>query len=135
VYEFNAVSLSEKITIRVSYDEKEDLSKQAEELKIKLSKYLRLKLITLAVPVQTQVVSVDWDKYNHLSEINYQLKQIGVNINQLAHNANRNWQIGIPTQIEINKLNELSDVIEQLKSEITDMCINIEVATGTRSKS
>jgi hypothetical protein len=95
LYEFNAVSLSEKITIRVSYDEKEDLSKQAEALKIKLSKYLRLKLITLAVPVQTQVVSVDWDKYNHLSEINYQLKQIGININQLAHNANRNWQIGL----------------------------------------
>jgi hypothetical protein len=115
------MKLESSITIRVTEEEKDELLKQADQWKIKLSKYLRLKLVSTRLPRNTQVVSIDWEKYNQLGEISFQLRKIGTNINQLAHSANLSIQMGDPMDLEFKKLIEISENIEQTEKILTDI--------------
>ncbi|MCA6575718.1 MAG: plasmid mobilization relaxosome protein MobC [Pseudanabaena sp. M38BS1SP1A06MG] len=125
------MTLDERITIRISKEEKDILQQKADGLNLKLNKLARLKLIHVDVDQTHEIISINWKYYKQLNKIDFQLKKIGTNINQLAHNANLSMQMGSPMETEINKLNELSAVLEETKSVITDACSHIKSIAGT----
>jgi hypothetical protein len=125
------MTLDERITIRISKEEKDILQQKADGLNLKLNKLARLKLIHVDVDQTHETISINWKYYKQLNKIDFQLKKIGTNINQLAHNANLSMQMGSPMEAEIKKLNELSAVLEETKSLITDACSHIKSIAGT----
>jgi len=125
------MSLDAIITIRLSNEEKEILQQKADALGLKLNKLARLKLINVDVVKTNKIVSVNWEYYEQLGKINFQLGKIGTNINQLAHNANLSMQMGSPMRAEIKKLNEMSAVIKEARSLINDACSHIKSIEGT----
>jgi hypothetical protein len=128
------MKLESSITIRVTQEEKDELLKQADQWKIKLSKYLRLKLVSTRLPRNTQVVSIDWEKYKQLGEISFQLRKIGTNINQLAHSANLSIQMGDPVDLEFKKLIEISENIEQTEKILTDIRHELKNLLNVKAK-
>jgi len=125
------MSFDERITIRIGKQEKEILQQKADELNIKLNKLARLKLIH--APVEQTIVAANLEYCKQLNNIDFQLRKIGANINQLAHNANLSMQMGSPMQAEIKKLNELSAVIAETKSLIADAYSQMNSIVGTSS--
>jgi len=81
------MSLDAVITIRLSNEDKEILQQKADALGLKLNKLARLKLINVDVARPNKIVSVNWEYYDQLGQLNFQLGKIGTNINQLAHIA------------------------------------------------
>jgi hypothetical protein len=128
------MNLESSITVRVSQEVKDRLLKQAKQWQIKLSEYLRLKLITLSTLSEPQVVNVDWEKYNQLGEINFQLRKMGTNINQLAHSANLSIQMGDPMDLQFEKLIQISENIEQTKDILTEIRTELEALTHLKVK-
>ncbi len=127
------MSFDERITIRIGKQEKEMLQQKADELNIKLNKLARLKLIHAPVEQTHTIVAANLEYCKQLNNIDFQLRKIGVNINQLAHNANLSMQMGSPMQAEIKKLNELSAVIAETKSLIADAYSQMNSIVGTSS--
>jgi hypothetical protein len=127
------MSLDERITIRLSKQEKDILQQKADELNIKLNKLARLKLIHVPLEKSNTIVAANLEYCKQLNNIDFQLRKIGTNINQLAHNANLSMQMGSPMQAEIKKLNELSAVIAETKSLIADAYSQINSIEGTPS--
>jgi len=125
------MSLDAVITIRLSNEDKEILQQKADALGLKLNKLARLKLINVDVARPNKIVSVNWEYYDQLGQLNFQLGKIGTNINQLAHNANLSMQMGSPMQEEIKKLNEMSAVIKEMRSLVIDACSHIKSIEGT----
>ena len=125
------MTLDERITIRLSKEEKERLQLKADDLNLKLNKLARLKLINVEVAETNKIVSVNWKYYKQLCKMDFQLQKIGTNINQIAHNANLSMQMGSPMLAEVKKLNEMSAVIEEARSLINDACSHIKSIEGT----
>lgn len=125
------MTLDERITIRISKEEKDILQQKADDLNLKLNKLARLKLVHVDVEQTHEIISINWQYYKQLNKIDFQLRKIGANINQLAHNANLSMQMGSPMEAEIKKLNELSAVLEETKNLITDACSHIKSIAGT----
>ncbi|MFM7885400.1 MAG: plasmid mobilization relaxosome protein MobC, partial [Pseudanabaena sp.] len=96
--------------------------------------FVRLKLINVDAARPNKIVSVNWEHYNQLGQLNFQLGKIGTNINQLAHNANLSMQMGSPMQEEIKTLNEISAVIKEMRSLVIDACSYIKSIEGTNPK-
>lgn len=111
------------------------LQQKADDLNISLHKLARLKLIYVNVEPSNPVVSVNLECCRQLSDMNYQLKKIGVNINQLAHNANLSMQMGSPIQGEIKKLLELSASVVETQSIVADTCSYIKSMVDSRKNS
>lgn len=110
-----------RVTIRLTEEEKDDLQRRADEFQLVLAKFLRLKILSPNLPKNTQVVHVDWEKYKQFGETNFQLRKIGININQLAHNANLCIQMGEPMHLQFEKLIEISENIEDTKKILTEI--------------
>jgi hypothetical protein len=88
------MTLSVKLTVRMTKDAKSSLDKKASTL-----------------PVQQP--KVDWDTYHLLGELKFELNKIGTNINQLAHDANLSLLMGSPMQPQLDELTDLSNRINQ----------------------
>ena len=116
------MSLDERITIRLSKEEKDILQQKADDLNLKLNKLARLKLINVPVDPTNTIALVSLEYCKQFYEIDFQLGKIGTNINQLAHNANLSMQMGSPMQEEIKKLNEMSAYIEEMRGLIKNTC-------------
>ncbi len=129
------MSLDEIITIRISKQEKDILQQKADELNIKLNKLARLKLIHVSVEPTHTIVAVNLECCKQLSHMHYQLRKIGTNINQLAHNANLSMQMGSPIQEEIKKLLELSASVVETQSIVADTCSYIKSMVDSRKNS
>jgi len=125
------MSLDERITIRLSKEEKERLQQKADDLNLKLNKFARLKLIHIPVDLTNTIAPVNLEYCKKLYEIDFQLGKIGTNINQLAHNANLSMQMGSPMQEEIKKLNEMSAYIEEMRSLIKNTCNELRAKAKT----
>jgi len=128
------MSLDAVITIRLSNEDKDILQQKADAFGLKLNKFVRLKLINVDAARPNKIVSVNWEHYNQLGQLNFQLGKIGTNINQLAHNANLSMQMGSPMQEEIKTLNEISAVIKEMRSLVIDACSYIKSIEGTNPK-
>jgi hypothetical protein len=127
------MALDEIITIRISKQEKDILQQKADELNIKLNKLARLKLIYVHVEPTHTIVAANLECRKQLNNIDFQLRKIGTNINQLAHNANLSMQMGTPMQAEIKKLDEIFTVIAEMQSLISDVYSQISSTKGTVS--
>ncbi|MDX2256498.1 MAG: plasmid mobilization relaxosome protein MobC [Pseudanabaenaceae cyanobacterium bins.39] len=114
------MSLDERITVRISKQDKDILQQRAADLNIKLNKLIRLKLIHVPVEPSLTIVSANFESCQHLNSIDFQLRKIGANINQLAHNANLSMQMGSPMQSDIKKLSEMFDAIEETRRVVLD---------------
>ncbi|NUN67064.1 MobC family plasmid mobilization relaxosome protein (plasmid) [Pseudanabaena biceps] len=114
------MSLDERITVRISKQDKDILQQRAADLNVKLNKLIRLKLIHVPVEPSHTIVSANFEFCQHLNRIDFQLRKIGTNINQLAHNANLSMQMGSPMQSDIKQLNEMFDAIEETRRLVVD---------------
>ena len=101
---------SQRITLRVSPKEKEELEKRAEQAKMSLSQYLiragENKKITVA---------------ENIPELFLEITRIGVNINQIAHVANAQKYVKMSEIYETQKLlREVQESMTKILQELYD---------------
>jgi antitoxin component of RelBE/YafQ-DinJ toxin-antitoxin module len=112
--------LKSTITIRVTEQEKIEQIQLAKRLKLTLSELLRLKL-HIANKTEVTIFKTDWQTHNLLGEIKYHLRKIGVNVNQMARNLNLSTKMGNSVTLQCQKLIEMSDVITNTSTAITEI--------------
>ena len=127
------MSLDAIITIRISKEEKDILQQKADGLNLKLNKLARLKLVRVDVEQTHEIISINWQYYKQLNKIDFQLRKIGTNINQLANNANLSMQMGSPMQSDIKQLNEMFEAIEETRRLVVDTYNQINPTQVTAS--
>jgi len=119
----NVCMKKSRIAIRLTEQEKADLVDKAEEYKITLSQFIRLKLMS---KTDIPIIRVDFDGYKLLGETNVSLVKIGTNINQLAHNANLSIQMGSQIDLEVKYLTEIKEIVDQAKKNIKNIKLKLE---------
>jgi hypothetical protein len=120
------MSLGSRIAMRITEQEKAELLDKAEEYKISMSQYIRLKLLSKS---DIPIVRVNLDGYKLLGKTNFELQKIGININQLAHNANLSIQMGDRMDLQVERLNEIQEVVDQAKKDIQDIKLELKKLT------
>jgi hypothetical protein len=129
------MTLSVKLTVRMTKDAKASLDKKASKLKVNPSEFVRFATDNYnpqALPVQHP--RVDWDTYHLLGQVKFELNKIGTNINQLAHDANLSVMMGSPMQSQLEELNEFSGCLNQLIGLMSEMRSEITDSTGVKPK-
>jgi hypothetical protein len=129
------MTLSVKLTVRMTKDAKASLDKKASKLKVNPSEFVRFATDNYdpqALPVQQP--RVDWDTYHLLGQLKFELNKIGTNINQLAHDANLSLLMGSPMQPQLNELTDLSNRINQAIGLIFDVRSQITETAGLTYK-
>lgn len=99
ICEYMKLNRTEIIHVRVSVDEKEKIANISKSLGVSISTYLRKSLLREHIISKTDVQTV------------FEIKKIGVNINQLAKHIN-----SLPLEEEIiNSLSSIENFIAELK--------------------
>ena len=102
-----SMNRNNKISIRISNQEKEYLNKCAKESNLSLSMYLR------NIIMNGKIIHIEPELQEDIKNLNYQIRKIGVNLNQIVKLANQkggglsteDWEV-IADCIE--KLNKIS---------------------------
>ncbi len=112
--------------LRLSPSERKKLEELAEAVGLKLSSYLRQAGLN-GGEVGSQkkmnpiVPEANRRTYWELGETNYQLRRIGININQIAKASNTALKRGYLLPVESEKLSQLSQQLEELEGHIEQL--------------
>ncbi len=129
------MTLSVKLTIRMTKDAKALVDKKASKLKVNPSEFVRLATDNYDPPaLLVQKPRVDWDTYHLLGQLKFELNKIGTNINQLAHDANLSLLMGSPMKPQLDELTDLSNRINQAIGLIFDVRSQITEIAGLTYK-
>ena len=123
------MSLSVKLTIRMTEDAKALLDKKASELKINPSKFVRLATDHYepkSLPVQQP--KVNWDTYHLLGQLKFELRKIRKDLNQLSQDIL--LSVESPTQHQLDGLLDLSNRINEAINLIFDANAQIVGTAG-----
>ncbi|MDD7411477.1 plasmid mobilization protein [Fusobacterium gastrosuis] len=92
------------IIIRVTEEEKIKLMTEAEKLNISMNRYIK-NIISNNLEIITQKIKLEEELKNEYKDLSYQIRQIGINLNQI----NRNFYEGKSIKIE-----EIKELLEEL---------------------
>ena len=122
--------------LRLSPSERAELEELAAKVGLKLSSYLRQAGLNGDGQHQKSfdalVPEVNRRAYLDLAETNYQLRRIGININQIAKANNTALRLGHKLEVEWDLLSQLSQQLEELESWIEEL--RVELIGLDRSK-
>lgn len=112
--------------LRLSPSERKKLEELAEAVGLKLSSYLRQAGLNggeVGSPKKMNPIVPEANRrtYWELGETNYQLRRIGININQIAKASNTALKRGYLLSVESEKLSQLSQQLEELEGHIEQL--------------
>lgn len=93
--------------IKINEDEKKIIEENAQRMGLDISKYVRLVLLTNK-PVVIKDIADFTEVENVVGNIDYEIKKLGNNVNQIAHRLNAG------KGVSLNTVNALVDVLERL---------------------
>lgn len=99
--------------MRLSEEEKENIEEKATISGLTLSEYMRQAAVTASVKINI----IHEPNVDQISDLAYQLKKIGININQIAHKLNGDGEFDSSTKENLNiSLSEATELIRMCET-------------------